>query len=75
MNCANIKHDYRKMMKNNSIDGLRQFKQSILLRVAAADILAYCPLWKWHHLTYLAEAIDAVVNFAYNKSSTLCVPE
>ena len=26
------------------IDGLRQFKQSILLRVAAADILAYCLL-------------------------------
>ena len=53
------------------IDGLRQFKQSILLRVAAADILGVLPVMKVSdHLTYLAEAIiDAVVNFAWQQVS------
>jgi len=60
------------------IDGLRQFKQSILLRVAAADILDVLPVMKVSdHLTYLAEAIiDAVVNFAWQQvSQRFGVPE
>ena len=60
------------------IDGLRQFKQSILLRVAAADILGVLPVMKVSdHLTYLAEAIiDAVVNFAWQQvSQRFGVPE
>lgn len=49
------------------IDGLRQFKQSQLLRIASADILGELPLMKISdHLTYLAEAIiDTVVNIAW----------
>lgn len=49
------------------IDGLRQFKQSQLLRIAAADILGVLPVMKISdHLTYLAEAIlGAVVNLAW----------
>lgn len=53
------------------IDALRQFKQSILLRVAAADILGALPVMKVSdHLTYLAEAmIEAVVNLAWKQIS------
>ena len=58
------------------IDGLRQFKQSILLHIAAADILGVLPVMKVSdHLTYLAEAIiDAVVNLLGNSQSTLWSP-
>ncbi|MDO4698192.1 MAG: bifunctional [glutamate--ammonia ligase]-adenylyl-L-tyrosine phosphorylase/[glutamate--ammonia-ligase] adenylyltransferase [Pasteurellaceae bacterium] len=51
------------------IDGLRQFKQSQLLRIAAADILGVLPVMKISdHLTYLAEAIiGAVVNMAWRQ--------
>ncbi|QLB18719.1 bifunctional [glutamate--ammonia ligase]-adenylyl-L-tyrosine phosphorylase/[glutamate--ammonia-ligase] adenylyltransferase [Mannheimia granulomatis] len=51
------------------IDGLRQFKQSYILRIAAADILGVLPVMKISdHLTYLAEAIiDAVVNMAWKQ--------
>lgn len=51
------------------IDALRQFKQTILLRVAAADILGALPVMKVSdHLTYLAEAIiNAVVNLAWQQ--------
>ncbi len=51
------------------IDGLRQFKQAALLRVAAADILGALPVMKVSdHLTFLAEAIiDAVVNAAWQQ--------
>ena len=53
------------------IDALRQFKQAILLRVAAADILGALPVMKVSdHLTYLAEAIiEAVVNLAWKQVS------
>lgn len=53
------------------IDALRQFKQAILLRVAAADILGVLPVMKVSdHLTYLAEAIiEAVVNLAWKQVS------
>ncbi len=49
------------------IDGLRQFKQTHILRIAAADILGVLPVMKISdHLTYLAEAIiNAVVNMAW----------
>ena len=49
------------------IDGLRQFKQSQILRIAAADILGALPVMKISdHLTYLAEAIiHAVVDTAW----------
>ena len=60
------------------IDALRQFKQAILLRVAAADILGALPVMKVSdHLTYLAEAIiEAVVNLAWKQVSTrFGVPE
>ncbi len=51
------------------ITALRQFKQSILLRVAAADILGALPVMKVSdHLTFLAEAIiEAVVNLAWQQ--------
>ncbi|OOR98620.1 bifunctional glutamine synthetase adenylyltransferase/deadenyltransferase [Haemophilus paracuniculus] len=51
------------------IDGLRQFKQSQLLRIAAADILGVLPVMKISdHLTYLAEAIiGAVVKMAWRQ--------
>lgn len=53
------------------IDGLRQFKQSQLLRIASADILGVLPVMKISdHLTYLAEAIiGAVVNIAWRQVS------
>ncbi|OOH89763.1 bifunctional glutamine synthetase adenylyltransferase/deadenyltransferase [Pasteurellaceae bacterium 15-036681] len=53
------------------IDGLRQFKQSQILRIAAADILSVLPVMKISdHLTYLAEAIiGAVVNMAWRQVS------
>lgn len=60
------------------INGLRQFKHSTLLRVAAADILGALPVMKVSdHLTYLAEAIiDAVVNLAWQQiSQRFGVPE
>ncbi len=60
------------------IDGLRQFKQMMLLKVAAADILGVLPVMKVSdHLTYLAEAIiGAVVNFAWDQvSRRFGVPE
>jgi len=60
------------------IDGLRQFKQMMLLKVAAADILGVLPVMKVSdHLTYLAEAIiGAVVNFAWEQvSRRFGVPE
>lgn len=49
------------------IDALRQFKQSQILHIAAADILGVLPVMKISdHLTYLAEAIiGAVVNMAW----------
>ncbi|AKD37702.1 bifunctional glutamine-synthetase adenylyltransferase/deadenyltransferase [Pasteurella multocida subsp. multocida OH4807] len=51
------------------IDGLRQFKQATLLRVASADILGALPVMKVSdHLTFLAEAIiDVVVNLAWQQ--------
>ncbi|MDG6480664.1 bifunctional [glutamate--ammonia ligase]-adenylyl-L-tyrosine phosphorylase/[glutamate--ammonia-ligase] adenylyltransferase [Glaesserella parasuis] len=51
------------------IDGLRQFKQSHLLRIAGADILGVLPVMKISdHLTYLAEAIiGEVVNLAWRQ--------
>lgn len=53
------------------INALRQFKQAILLRVAAADILGALPVMKVSdHLTNLAEAIiEAVVNLAWKQVS------
>lgn len=51
------------------IDALRQFKQTSLLKIAAADILQVLPVMKVSdHLTYLAEAIiGAVVNLAWQQ--------
>uniref|UniRef100_Q0I3S8 Bifunctional glutamine synthetase adenylyltransferase/adenylyl-removing enzyme n=1 Tax=Histophilus somni (strain 129Pt) TaxID=205914 RepID=Q0I3S8_HISS1 len=53
------------------INGLRQFKQTALLRVAAADILGALPVMNVSdHLTYLAEAIiENVVNLAWQQVS------
>lgn len=53
------------------IDALRQFKQSQILHIAAADILGVLPVMKISdHLTYLAEAIIcAVVNMAWKSLS------
>ncbi|WP_373766458.1 bifunctional [glutamate--ammonia ligase]-adenylyl-L-tyrosine phosphorylase/[glutamate--ammonia-ligase] adenylyltransferase [Glaesserella sp.] len=52
-------------------DALRQFKQSQILRIAAADILGVLPVMKISdHLTYLAEAIiGAVVNMAWRQTT------
>lgn len=49
------------------MEALRQFKQTCLLRIAAADIAGVLPLMKVSdHLTYLSEAIiEAVVNQAW----------
>ncbi|MDR0805249.1 MAG: bifunctional [glutamate--ammonia ligase]-adenylyl-L-tyrosine phosphorylase/[glutamate--ammonia-ligase] adenylyltransferase [Enterobacteriaceae bacterium] len=49
------------------LEALRQFKQTHLLRIAAADIAGALPVMKVSdHLTYLAEAIiDAVVQQAW----------
>lgn len=60
------------------INALRQFKQTILLRVAAADIMNVLPVMKVSdHLTYLAEAIiGAVVNLAWQQvTARFGVPE
>ncbi|PJG83422.1 bifunctional [glutamate--ammonia ligase]-adenylyl-L-tyrosine phosphorylase/[glutamate--ammonia-ligase] adenylyltransferase [Caviibacterium pharyngocola] len=60
------------------INGLRQFKQSTLLHIAAADILGALPVMKVSdHLTFLAEAIiEAVVNLAWQQVSVrFGVPE
>lgn len=60
------------------INALRQFKQTTLLRVAAADILGVLPVMKVSdHLTYLAEAIiAAVVNLAWQQvTARFGVPE
>ncbi len=49
------------------MEGIRQFKQTQLLRIAAADIAGVLPVMKVSdHLTYLAEAIvDAVISQAW----------
>ena len=49
------------------MEGLRQFKQICLLKIAAADIAGVLPVMKVSdHLTYLAEAIvEAVVHQAW----------
>ncbi|MGR5389526.1 bifunctional [glutamate--ammonia ligase]-adenylyl-L-tyrosine phosphorylase/[glutamate--ammonia-ligase] adenylyltransferase [Vibrio crassostreae] len=49
------------------MEGLRQFKQTCILRIAAADIAGALPVMKVSdHLTYLAEAIvEAGVNQAW----------
>ncbi len=49
------------------MEALRQFKQTCILRIAAADVADVIPIMKVSdHLTYLAEAIvDAVVNQAW----------
>ncbi|WED21469.1 bifunctional [glutamate--ammonia ligase]-adenylyl-L-tyrosine phosphorylase/[glutamate--ammonia-ligase] adenylyltransferase [Vibrio sp. JC009] len=49
------------------MEALRQFKQTCILRIAAADIAGVLPVMKVSdHLTYLAEAIvDAVVHQAW----------
>ncbi|MGC6377126.1 bifunctional [glutamate--ammonia ligase]-adenylyl-L-tyrosine phosphorylase/[glutamate--ammonia-ligase] adenylyltransferase [Bisgaard Taxon 45] len=54
------------------IDGLRQFKQATLLRIAAADILGALPVMKVSdHLTFLAEAIiHHVVELAWQQVTT-----
>ena len=60
------------------INALRQFKQTILLRVAAADIMNVLPVMKVSdHLTYLAEAIiGAVVNLAWQQvTARFGIPE
>ncbi len=53
------------------MEGLRQFKQICILRIAAADIAGVLPVMKVSdHLTYLAEAIvDAVINQAWLQMS------
>ncbi|MEG9498336.1 bifunctional [glutamate--ammonia ligase]-adenylyl-L-tyrosine phosphorylase/[glutamate--ammonia-ligase] adenylyltransferase [Mannheimia indoligenes] len=53
------------------IDGLRQFKQTQILRISAADILGVLSVMKISdHLTYLAQAIiNAVVNMAWKQVS------
>lgn len=49
------------------LEALRQFKQTCILRIAAADIAGVLPVKKVSdHLTYLAEAIvEAVINQAW----------
>ncbi|WP_375751409.1 bifunctional [glutamate--ammonia ligase]-adenylyl-L-tyrosine phosphorylase/[glutamate--ammonia-ligase] adenylyltransferase [Vibrio sp. HN007] len=51
------------------MEALRQFKQTCILRIAAADIAGVLPVMKVSdHLTYLAEAIvDAVVQQAWQQ--------
>ncbi|ASW81887.1 bifunctional [glutamate--ammonia ligase]-adenylyl-L-tyrosine phosphorylase/[glutamate--ammonia-ligase] adenylyltransferase [Vibrio anguillarum] len=53
------------------MEGLRQFKQICILRIAAADIAGALPVMKVSdHLTYLAEAIvEAVINQAWQQVS------
>ncbi|EPO2948752.1 bifunctional [glutamate--ammonia ligase]-adenylyl-L-tyrosine phosphorylase/[glutamate--ammonia-ligase] adenylyltransferase [Vibrio cholerae] len=54
------------------MEGLRQFKQISILRIAAADIAGVLPVMKVSdHLTYLAEAIvEAVVSQAWLQVSS-----
>ncbi|GAM55050.1 glutamate-ammonia-ligase adenylyltransferase [Vibrio ishigakensis] len=51
------------------MEALRQFKQTCILRIAAADIAGVLPVMKVSdHLTYLAEAIvEQVVNQAWSQ--------
>ncbi|MBY6199465.1 bifunctional [glutamate--ammonia ligase]-adenylyl-L-tyrosine phosphorylase/[glutamate--ammonia-ligase] adenylyltransferase [Vibrio hangzhouensis] len=51
------------------MEALRQFKQTCILRIAAADIAGVLPVMKVSdHLTYLAEAIvDAGINQAWQQ--------
>lgn len=63
---SRILHDYLLRISEDDeeaiIDGLRQFKQSQLLRIACADILEVLPVMKISdHLTYLAQAIIKMV--------------
>lgn len=53
------------------MEGLRQFKQISMLRIAAADIAGALPVMKVSdHLTRLAEVtVDAVVSLAWNQLS------
>ena len=53
--------------EEQQLEALRQFKQTQLLRIAAADIAGTLPVMKVSdHLTWLAEAIiDAVVQQAW----------
>jgi glutamate-ammonia-ligase adenylyltransferase len=53
------------------MEALRQFKQTCILRIAAADIAGVLPVMKVSdHLTYLAEAIvEAVVQQAWHQLS------
>ncbi|SDG64634.1 glutamate-ammonia-ligase adenylyltransferase [Vibrio xiamenensis] len=53
------------------MEGLRQFKQIAMLRIAAADIAGALPVMKVSdHLTRLAEVtVDAVVSMAWNQLS------
>lgn len=55
--------------EEQQLEALRQFKQSQLLRISAADIVGTLPVMKVSdHLTWLAEAIlEAVVHQAWNK--------
>ncbi|STO53509.1 bifunctional glutamine-synthetase adenylyltransferase/deadenyltransferase [Canicola haemoglobinophilus] len=68
-------HQYLRRLPSDDeeqiINGLRQFKQTTLLRVAAADILGALPVMKVSdHLTYLAESIiETVVNLAWQQVS------
>lgn len=54
------------------MEALRQFKQTCILRIAAADIAGVLPVMKVSdHLTYLAEAIvEAVINQAWLQVSS-----
>ncbi|WP_087018880.1 bifunctional [glutamate--ammonia ligase]-adenylyl-L-tyrosine phosphorylase/[glutamate--ammonia-ligase] adenylyltransferase [Thaumasiovibrio subtropicus] len=54
------------------MEGIRQFKQTQLLRIAAADIAGVLPVMKVSdHLTYLAEAIvDAVISQAWFQTAS-----
>ncbi|MGR5456351.1 bifunctional [glutamate--ammonia ligase]-adenylyl-L-tyrosine phosphorylase/[glutamate--ammonia-ligase] adenylyltransferase, partial [Vibrio alfacsensis] len=51
------------------MEALRQFKQTCILRIAAADIAGVLPVMKVSdHLTYLAEAIvEAGINQAWQQ--------
>lgn len=66
-------HEYLLRVPENDeeaiFDALRQFKQSQLLRISAADILGKLPIMKISdHLTSLAQAvIGAVVNIAWKQ--------
>jgi glutamate-ammonia-ligase adenylyltransferase len=53
------------------IEGLRQFKQTCILKIAAADIAGALPVMKVSdHLTYLSEAIvEAVISQAWYQTA------